>query len=299
MLYLGVDGGGTKTKVIVINEKHEIIYEGEGGPSSIDTVSIKETIEAVNEALEGFVSQNKTPFKSVFLGLGGIATDTDIKLVETNAKAIYFVDEHTKITARNDTVNALATGNHYDNGIVLICGTGMNCFGHNEGITHKSGGWGYKSGDDGSGYYLGIEAIKYMIRGYDGRVEITPFLQTIFQTLEVEDIIHIPRILDQLNRTQIASLAPIVRTYATQGDVYALDILTRGAKELALCVKAVYQKIEVSPHIVIVGSLGNIGIYKDMIHTEIKKINPDFEIESPSKDPALASALLAYKYQNK
>ncbi len=296
MLYLGVDGGGTKTKVIVINEEKEVLYEGIGGPSSIDTVSIEQTISSINEALNTFSKTNKQSFKSVFLGLGGIATQKDIDLVEKAAKAIFFVDESTKITARNDTLNALASGNHYDDGIVLICGTGMNCYGNKDGITHKSGGWGYKSGDQGSGYYLGIEAIKYMIKGYDGRIEKSPFLETIFNELKVEDIINIPHILDQLNRTQIASLAPIVREFATKGDTYALDILARGAKELALCVEAVYKRVN-SLNLVVVGSLGNIGIYKDMIHNEIKKINPSFKIQSPTLDPALASAHLAYKYQ--
>lgn len=299
MLYLGVDGGGTKTKVIIINEHKDIIYEGLGGPSSIDTVSIEKTIQSVNEALTQFSNPKQEPFKSVFLGLGGIARPSDSHLVEQAAKDIKYVDKNTVITARNDTYNALASGTHFDDGIALICGTGMNCFGNKHGLTHKSGGWGYKSGDEGSGYFLGIEAIKYMIRGYDGRVELTPFLETIFTTLKVEDIVNIPSILDTLNRTQIAALAPLVRAFATQGDPYALDILSRGAKALAQCVKAVYHTIKPSPHLVIVGSLGNIGLYKEMIHQEILKIDPAFQIESPSLDPALASAHLAYKYQHK
>ena len=72
LLFLGIDGGGTKTKVFVINELKEILYEGTSGPSSLDTVTNEVTVSNINLALYEFFNNDKfknTIFESVFEAL--------------------------------------------------------------------------------------------------------------------------------------------------------------------------------------------------------------------------------------
>lgn len=299
-MYLGIDGGGTKTKVIVINEKKEIIYEQESGPSSIDTVSEDVTRNNINDALEDFLKINKNcVFKSVFAGLGGIVDDNDRIQLESILKTIKGVNETTKITGRSDMENALASGLIKD-GITLIVGTGMISFGKNGDKRARAGGIGYKEGDLGSGYSLGFLALRTLVRTLDQRYEPTAFTKELSEHLNISTVSKMVDLFDEWHneRTKVASLAPIVRKHADLGDIYAIDICDKMSYELALAVNAVYEQLKLkNPTLVIVGSLGNIdGYYKTAIHKNIHSFHKDIKIIAPLVDPAHAAALLAYDY---
>lgn len=290
-LYLGVDGGGTKTKVVVINELGKELFVNESGPSSIDTVEIEETILNIEKALKPYPLDK--PFAGAFIGLGGIVNEEDKSLVKDALKKLSFFDNKTSIYVESDVINALASGNNFKESIVLICGTGMACFGNNNGKTHKAGGWGKDSLDEGSAYYLGLMALIYTMKAYDKRIKKSPFLEDVYHSLKINDVSEFERIFKNYTRTEIASYAKYVTKH--ENDLYALEIMEKGTSELTLCVKAVYQEIKLkNPNIVLVGSLANNNtIYKKMLHEKIKAIDENFKIITPKKDPALAAAFLA------
>ena len=102
-LYLGIDGGGTKTAFALMNSDLKIISYKEVGPSSLDTVSF-ETLKKVLE--EGTKDITQT-VDSIFLGLGGIySKEQEMKVCELT-KELNIVAPHTKIGASNDVINAL------------------------------------------------------------------------------------------------------------------------------------------------------------------------------------------------
>lgn len=295
--YLGIDGGGTKTKVAVINEFNQVIFIGTSGPSSTDTVKSDETLHAIHHALEPFyASSEKVSFQGVFAGIGGIVTESDCASVERILRRIKGTDKSTKVRARNDMENALYSGLCFDEGISLICGTGMVAFGKDtEGNTHKAGGWSYKEGDAGSAYDLGNQALKTMIRAYDGRYPMSLFAQDIAEAVGLEKATDIVGIYNTLDRTEIARLAPIVTKHANQGEPFALKIVEAATDELKLAVKAVYQRLSLNdPRLVVVGSLGNAeGVFKSKLHQKIKTIDSRMDIIEPIIDPAEAAAMMA------
>ncbi len=298
--YLGIDGGGTKTRVIVIDEKENIVYEGVSGPSSIDTVSIDVTYQNILSALKPFMKDDAIVFKGVFAGLGGIVFEEHKQTVKNELLNLPGVTKDTKIDVQNDMYNALYSGLLFDEGMALICGTGMVAFGKSKnGKTHKSGGWGFKEGEMGSGYHLGREAISYAIRCYDGRLPMDDFAKDIANQIGMKVASDIIPILDDLhnNRTKVASLAPIVRHFADSGHYYAIKIFERASDELALAIGGVYKSLELNKTtLVVVGSLGNIDSkLKEMLHQKVHQINPDIKIIAPQVDPALAAALMASK----
>ncbi|MCK9234404.1 MAG: hypothetical protein M0O98_04340 [Acholeplasmataceae bacterium] len=290
-LYLGVDGGGTKTKIVIINDAGKILFSQSGGPSSIDTVSLKETIEVIQNIVSDF-NQTRT-FKSAFIGLGGIATNNDRNTVLKELKKLPFFDNNSKITVDSDMVNALASGDSFNEGIVLISGTGMVCYGNNNGKSHKCGGWGYQSLDEGSAYYLGLMALIYTVKGYDKRLKITPFLEAVYERLSLNNINEFADVFKTYSRTKIASLAPLVTKF--ENDPYAQDIIEKATEELKECVLTVYKEIKLTkPRLVIVGSLGNSkSLFNKKLIEKILSIDENFVITKPRKDPALAAALLA------
>jgi N-acetylglucosamine kinase-like BadF-type ATPase len=296
--YIGIDGGGTKTKVNVNNEQEEIVLESLSGPSSIDTVSEHETYQAFLTALKPFYDQVKKPVISgFFVGLGGIVSEKDCLHVEAIVRKLPFVTSQTKVKAKNDMENALYSGLLFDEGIALICGTGMGAFGKNkEGKTHKAGGWGFKEGDLGSSYDLGMRSLRHVIKAFDGREKKTDFSMDIAQTINMKDTEDFVDIMHTkyLDRTWIASLAPLVTKHALLQDEIALQIVKDATKELATAVYAVKTKLQIThPTLVIVGSLGHAqGYHEELIH-QLKKLIPEIKTIKPQVDPAYAASLMA------
>jgi len=297
--YLGIDGGGTKTKVAIMDEKEQIIYEGSSGPSSIDTVSSNDTLKSFSNALEPFFDNNpKATFRSVFCGLGGIVDEKDFNHVENLLKNLKGVHPSTHLRARNDMENALYSGLCFDEGISLICGTGMVAYGKDMfENTHKAGGWGFKEGDFGSGYDLGMRALRHVIKAFDGRLDKDDFSKEIAEQIELHKANDFVKIMNDryLDRTWIANLSPIVTKHANLGNIYAKNIVDLATDELVLAVKAVYNNLRLKEKVlVIVGSLGNsTGYFVNQLHKKIHEIDATIKIIKPIVDPAVAAAKMA------
>lgn len=298
-LYLGIDGGGTGTTVCLIDENQEVLFMAEGKRSSVDTVSFDESFENIKEVLD--TNTLKDYFiQSIFAGVGGIVTDEDKEQLSSRLAHLKGVTEHTLITVGNDVLNALASGLIFDDGMTLIVGTGMAAFGQHKLRTHKAGGWGYKEGDAGSSYDLGFQAVKKAIRAKDFRIPATDFTKEVSRKIGLNiasDIVPIMNNLSQ-QRTQMASLAPLVTKHANLGDPHALDIVNLATTELMLCVKAIYETLKFNQTtLVVVGSLGNAeGVFNDLLQKKIKSISDKIEITGPKVDPGLAAAILAKKH---
>lgn len=299
MLFLGIDGGGTKTKVMVLDGQRNILFEGISGPSSLDTVDEKTTVDHINQALSNFIEENgDTVFTAVFAGLGGIASDKEKKRLFELLLQVKGVDHTTKRFAGSDMENALASGLYFEEGMTLIAGTGMVAYGRNKsGVTHKAGGLGFKEGDLGSSYDLGINAIRAAARTLDNRYISTPFTDEVIRHINVTTANDIVHLMDawHTERTTIASLAPIVTKHANLENQYAMKICDSSCHELALSINAVQSIIKLpNPQLVIVGSLGNAdGYFKKQLHMHLKSYIPNITITSPKVDPAFAAALLA------
>ena len=304
MFYLGIDGGGTKTKSIVIDENNHIVYEGISGPSSVDTVSFETSYSNIEQSLVDFFKVFPTAtFESAFIGLGGIVFEKQKETLKAFLKNLAGIVSKTHLYIENDMFNALFSSGSFDKGMSLICGTGMVAFGINEqGRTHKAAGWGYKEGEIGSGYSLGFSAIQYMIRAYDGRYKKDAFAKEIASQVNLKKATDIIYLLEEFhnNRTKVASLAPLVTKYANLNHPYALKIIDTATDEIALAVQAVFHELafEHEVSLVIIGSLGLApGVFHDKLIKKIKAISSFIHIKKAIYDPALGAALYA-KYQS-
>lgn len=297
--YLGIDGGGTKTKAIVLDEDNKIIFTGLSEASALDSVGLNKSIKAINDSLKGF--DKKIKFKSVFIGLGGIQSDSDAKLYIDNKLKIQGVDKNTSFYAKNDSYNALASSLVFDEGIALISGTGMNCFGVDKnGSYHFAGGLGYREGDLGSAYSLGFLGMKSLARAIDGRIEYTEYHKELAEKMNIKDSVDIKNFFVEATnmRTEIAQLALITSKHAKEGNPYAKEISEVAANELVLCVRAVLSKIKLTnKNLTIIGGLGsNPSYFRDCLLNGLKKIDKDLNILDAKVDPAEGAARLGRYY---
>src|SRR5262249_43297302 len=132
-------------------------------------------------------------------------------------------------------------------GIVIIAGTGSIVYGRNAaGEAARAGGWGHMIGDEGSGYWIGREALAAVMRAGDGRGPATDLTAEILSHFAGDDLSRLPRIVYDRGtpRAAVAEVGPIVQRMADAGDAVATRILERAADELVLAAESVASRLE-------------------------------------------------------
>jgi len=297
---IGVDGGGTKTEFVLLDYSGNVIGKLKGESTNYQVIGGKKLKE---EILDGFtkimnitnISPNK--INCVFLGLAGAGRKND----QEEIIALFSDTEFSgKILVDSDAMAALAGAFGTGPGIIIISGTGAICFGkNNEGKVVRSGGWGYLLGDEGSGYFMGHEAIIAALKDLDGRGDKTKLrnrLEEHFKLTTIDQII--PYIYqEKIDRVAIADLALIVFEMANQGDAIAEQIVRRTGRELGILAKAVAHQLYFENNEIKVALIGSMFKQKEMFINEISKelyeISWNVEISDPMFEPQYGAALLA------
>ena len=204
-------------------------------------------------------------------------------------------DENTKIDAGNDVINALYGGLGGKDGIILIAGTGSVCFGKNKDLYARSGGYCYQEGDAGSGYDLGMSALRHLARVLDGRCEETAFSKDLISATNCNSYETLAAYFINSSRTQVASLSKIVTKH--QDNIYAKKIISNGVNEVLEMIRAVFNRLNFTDETVelsVIGSLGNANtLYKEMLLSGLKQISSKIVFVEKRFDADYGSALKA------
>jgi N-acetylglucosamine kinase-like BadF-type ATPase len=185
-------------------------------------------------------------------------------------------------------------------GINVIAGTGSMTYGRRAAAGVRVGGWGELFGDEGSGYWIGIRALRAFSKMSDGRAERGPLHDVLSRRLALEaDIDLIGLVLHQWRgaRHQIAALAPAVGEAARSGDTCAQAILAAAAAELAGLVDATRRRLGFHPdEVVPVSYSGGIFAMPEVLEgflTGIGALPASYRVSRPRYAPAIGAALYA------
>lgn len=304
MIYCGIDGGGTKTK-IVISKDNLIIGKAISGPSSIDTVSLEVSSQNIESGIREIYQKNLNleHIDSIYAGLGGIASKKDIENVNQFLQMLPYIKKNAKINSGNDITNAFASSCSGRPNITVIIGTGIAAYGTDEeGNSHRASGIHPLEGDFGSGYDIGSRILKRMSTAFDGRIEHTKITKFLLKNNNINSFSDIVTFFStyKTNRTFVAAMAKTVVEYAIKGDPLAIEVLMEGADEIAISVIAVDKKIKLQNHeIGIVGSLGSADIYFNYIVEAIRQYDSSYIVHRSELDPVEGSLLLSKKQLEK
>lgn len=297
---VGVDGGGTKTELVLIDRSGNVIGREKGGTSNFQVIGGKKLKEELLNCLTRLMNSTNVPshkIERIFLGLAGAGRESDQKEIASLFNDTEFKD---KVTVDSDAVVALAGAFGTAPGIIIISGTGAICFGMNqEGKVVRSGGWGYLLGDEGSGYFIGREALIAALKDFDGRGEKTSLRTEIERHFNLSSIDQIiPQIYqNKIDRVAIANLAPLVFEQTNHGDARAEEIIRHAGRELGVLAKSVAQKMNFMNEEIKVALIGSIFKQKDLLMHEISKelyeVSWNIEIKEPMFEPKYGAALLA------
>ncbi|HEY1353594.1 MAG TPA: BadF/BadG/BcrA/BcrD ATPase family protein [Ktedonobacteraceae bacterium] len=239
--YLGVDGGGSKTLAVLVNERGEEVGRGLAPGANYNTVGLSAALEHISIAVEQAIRAAgcRLPVCKAWLGLAGIDRQADHDLLLPQLRGLA---EWVRLT--NDAELLLA-GLEQAVGVVLISGTGSIALGRDAaGRRARSGGWGHILGDEGSGYAIAQQALQAVVRASDGRGPQTALRERILQAWNLRDTDElIGEVYGEPEKAKIASLSSCVMITARSGDQVAAAILQQAARELALAVHAVCQAL--------------------------------------------------------
>ncbi len=259
-LFLGINGGGSRTQAWVGDEGGRILAKAVAGPSNPLKVGIegakKELLRAAREVLRRVstaAARHKSPVAggargrrhhkpllvAVCAGVAGVDRPAVSRpLLAWLRKAI--PARHHLLTT--DMAIALHAALGAASGMIVEAGTGSFAYARNHrGQTLRAGGWGASFDDLGSGYDLGRKAIMAALRDFDGRGERTLLTQRICRALQLTDITQIVR--KNLDPQQVAALFPLVSKAARQGDRVARRLIAEAACDLAQLALALARRL--------------------------------------------------------
>lgn len=293
--YLGVDGGGTKTLAILVDDAGNLINYIKTGPTNIMECGERiffESLDHISHILKGI---EKTSVKSCF----GMSAIGEYKGLEDKLKKlIYKKLEIIPNIIVNDVVIAWAGGFCGKDSVHVVSGTGSIVYGKYYGKEVRVGGWGPLIGDEGSGYYIGVEALREITKQIDGRGKKTILSDEFFKEKKIScryDIFDWIKNLDKNFRSEIASLSHLISKTALEGDSVSQYILKKAAQELSLAVLSAINLLEISEKPIITysgGVIENIPIYQNYFIKEIYKKFPFASINKSEYCPALGAIIL-------
>jgi N-acetylglucosamine kinase-like BadF-type ATPase len=301
-LYLGVDGGGTKTQIALMNEAGEVTCEGFAGPSNPLRVGVEtavtNVIKAINEACDRD-GVSRGDITSATLGLAGVRrADLKRSVRESFINRIGI----RKVEVVTDAEIALFATTLGKPGLVVIAGTGSVCLGKNEkGEMAISGGWGPLAGDEGGGVGIAQQALHTIAKASDGRGIPTMLSQRAseyFRASGPENLI-VAIYSPQVDNSRIAGFARLVVETAQEGDEIAVGILNDAGYELGLAACAVIEKLKLTNHKVPIGCVGSIfnagKLLTDPMLKKVRQCASKAFLTEPAMPPSHAAALMSFQ----
>lgn len=240
-MVIGIDGGGTHVRVVVCDEFLRVIGESQGAGVNPSTVGCDVSAERIQAAIHAALSAagiDSAHISSAAAGIAGAATEhfgpwvIETMQAELPAATIFHSSDY-------EIALVGAIGERH--GVSVIAGTGSAAFGaHRDGRSMRQGGFGYLLGDEGSGYWLGREALSHILREMDGRASASALTPRILDAIGLSQPLEIIPWLyhsEKPRTADVAALAPIVIATSEQGDRVAQGYVARAASELAQMVR--------------------------------------------------------------
>ncbi|TYK65879.1 N-acetylglucosamine kinase [Colwellia echini] len=287
-LFLGIDGGGSKCKAIVMNQKNEILGTGISGPGN---------------PLHGFEQATNSITESAMLALedAGLAhmklseLVAGVGLAGVNIPVLYDQMAAWKHPFKNmhlatDLLIACLGAHDGGDGAVIISGTGSCGFSCDNEQYRIVGAHGFPHGDKGSGAWFGLQAVKQVLVSLDGLIEPTSMSAALLTKLNCKNDTDLVEVVAGQKATFFAQQSHIVFDAANLGDKVALAILHEGAEYLNKMVRT----LTADNHLPISMLGGLTPVLKQWLATDIQ-----INLELPLNPPEVGSVIYARAQQSK
>ena len=301
--FLGVDGGGTKTRFALVSQR-KLVAEAQLGTSYHPDVGLDGVGDVLAEGVAQVLARagiQASQITHAFFGLPAYGEDSQVTPVLRALPASIL--GHERYTCDNDMVCGWAGSLGAEDGINIVAGTGSIGYGQRRGRAARAGGWGETFSDEGSAYWIAIQGLNVYARMSDGRLPRGPLHALINQALNLQDDLDLCAQVygpGARSRGELAQLSPLVAEAAKLGDAAALEVFRRAGRELAeiaiaLRAKLGYEAGEAARLSYSGGAFSTGDLLLLPFRAALADAGAAFEICRPLYDPHFGAALYAAK----
>jgi glucosamine kinase len=242
-LVVGVDGGGSKTQVIVADGRGKELATLTGAGSAIrpgEALHSAEVIGALVRDTLATAEREERP-RVLVVGVAGAGREKERKNLLRALEGEGIADE---VVVTTDGEIALEDAFGEGAGILLISGTGSVAYGRGPtGTLLRAGGWGPTCGDEGSGAWIGRRALSVLTASHDGREPETRLVGAVLTALQLDEVDDLIAWAAAATPKDLAALAVPVVALAAERDLRANSICTIAAEELVLHVRTLARQL--------------------------------------------------------
>ncbi len=297
-LIAGIDGGGTKTEAVILDtDSMEIVGHGISGPSNFHNVGLDRAVINIIDALIKAMEHagHYVSLDAACISLAGLDTRFDREYIVEKIGRLniskYLVIEH-------DAHEALMAGSLGEPGVSVIAGTGSIAYAWNGKERVIVGDHGWVLGDQGSGFWIGFNAVREAVKMLDGRREATGLEKVVlkyFNACDKEELSF--KIYSRgFSVEWIAGLAPYVAREAEKGDEIAREIIIEAGREIGWAtVTASIKTGMYSPKIYYTGGVFKSRLFEESFKQEIARNLPKAKVYRLKYKPVLGSLVIAAK----
>jgi N-acetylglucosamine kinase-like BadF-type ATPase len=239
--YLGIDGGGTKTRFVLADET-TILARVISGGSNIIRLGETQAREVLRSAIQQVCTAARISpeqIRATCIGAAGAARPE----IAGKIRRIFADLALTNIEVVGDTVIALEAAFGGGPGVIAIAGTGSIVYGRDAaGRTARAGGWGFAISDEGSGHWIGRSAVSAILNAYDRGLE-TALTHLAMQTWKLHSIDELVQHANSTPPPDFPRLFPVVLRAAEEGDNIARELLAEAGTKLAVLVAIVIRRL--------------------------------------------------------
>jgi len=296
-IFLGIDGGGSKT-LCLIGDETSVLGSGSAGGSNFVRTGEAQAKESLAAAIrQACMVANVQPSEiiSTCAGMAGVVSSETADSVRRMLAEIVPGD----VEIVGDNAIALEAAFGGGPGVIVIAGTGSIAYGQNAaGETARAGGWGFAVSDEGSGQWIGRTAVSSLLRAQDeGRETNLP--EVVTKQWKLNSPAQIVLAANSTPPPDFAALVPGVLAAAESGDFLAREILTRAGEELAklaaIAARRLFGAAESVPVAMVGGVFGNSALVRQSFYNHLRAEFPHAVLQAEVVEPVRGALRLARK----
>jgi N-acetylglucosamine kinase-like BadF-type ATPase len=242
--FVGVDAGGTRTRLVLADHQGGLHASVEGGPGDYQRLGAAGVGALITELLQRLQPELVPTVLCAGVAGAGRAPEQQALCGELESRQVA-----AQILVVSDARAALEGAHGGMAGLVCIAGTGSMVLGRNAaGEEARAGGWGPVLGDQGSAYALVLEGVRRALQAEDGSGEATSLQRDLLEALELSNWTDIVAAVygSGLSRARLAEACPAIFAAARRGDRVAADIIDVAAYALGAQVGAVARRLRLT-----------------------------------------------------
>jgi len=293
VICVGVDAGGTST-VAALSKDGAYLREARGPGANATTLGIDDAADIIITTIR-HVLEGSAP-GAIYAGAAGAGR---ARVAEELRELIRIAFRGARVTVGDDTAIALRAAIPGGDGAVLIAGTGSTAYAEHGDRSQRVGGLGCVAGDEGSAFWIGLQAVKLYGRVLDGRAARDETTDLVARALDAGDReSYIAALYDAVpDPAKIAALAPSVVAFAGKGNRAATKIVQQAAQELGDLAKSALRAVDLldcSPHLAFAGGLlRENSLLTFLLETRLNAEVPGVAIVKGGDGPARGALRLA------